>query len=158
MNKFHIVQVLRLLSLCLILILGAVLLTSFLFFESHRQEDQPEQTGCGYIDYRPNQYDDLTLMDSTQIAGKLIFEQNCSACHSQSDEVVIGPGLKGITERRSKQWIVEWVQNPQKILHKGDKYALNLYEKFNKTEMPAFGKLSKEDIAAIVSYVERKPF
>lgn len=158
MNKFLAVQVLQLLILCLVLIFGATLLTSFLLLESRRQEEPSPQMGCGYIDFVVNPRDDLTLMDSTQIAGKHLFEENCSMCHSPNDEAVVGPGLQGVTERQSVKWIVRWVQNPQRVLQREDKYAVKLYKKFNKAQMTAFPNLNESEIRAILSYIERKSF
>lgn len=160
MSNLSVIQVVRLLSLCLVLLLGTLLMTSFLLLTFLRQEDEAptEQIGCGYVDYGPGEYDDFTLMDSTQWMGKLLFEQNCLTCHSPSDEVVVGPGLRRISERRDKQWIIEWVRNPQQVLRSGDQDALKLYKRFNKLDMPAFTNLSEADIMAIVSYVERRSF
>lgn len=51
------------------------------------------------------------------------------------DEALVGPGLKGISERRPIEWIVSWVHNPQAMIASGDKYANDLYNKFNKAAM-----------------------
>jgi len=67
--------------------------------------------------------------------GESLFKNNCAACHNTSDEVLVGPGLKGITERRPIEWIVNWVHNPQAVIASGDKYANELYNKFNKAAM-----------------------
>src|SRR5690349_1128915 len=40
--------------------------------------------------------------------GKTLFTQNCTACHAISDEVVLGPGLKGVTQRRPEAWLISW--------------------------------------------------
>lgn len=68
MSNLSVIQVVRLLSLCLVLLLGTLLMTSFLLLTFLRQEDEAptEQIGCGYVDYGPGEYDDFTLMDSTQ--------------------------------------------------------------------------------------------
>lgn len=44
--------------------------------------------------------------------GKVIFESKCAACHKTSNEKVVGPGLKGVTERRKPQWILNMITNP----------------------------------------------
>jgi cytochrome c551/c552 len=44
-------------------------------------------------------------------AGKGIFEMKCSACHKLSDQRVVGPGFKGITERRKPEWIMNMITN-----------------------------------------------
>src|SRR6478736_455386 len=44
--------------------------------------------------------------------GKGLFEAKCTACHRLTDEKVVGPGLKGVTERRKPEWIMNMVLNP----------------------------------------------
>ncbi|MCD8540870.1 MAG: c-type cytochrome [Leadbetterella sp.] len=34
------------------------------------------------------------------VAGETLFKNNCKQCHSAEDKIVVGPGLKGIEERR----------------------------------------------------------
>ena len=67
--------------------------------------------------------------------GETLFKNNCAACHASTDEVLVGPGLKGVSERRPIEWIVKWVHNPQAVIASGDKYANDLYNKFNKAAM-----------------------
>lgn len=86
--------------------------------------------------------------------GQEVFTNNCASCHNITDEVAVGPGLKGITQRRPVEWLVTWVNNPQKVIASGDKYAVDLYNKFNKTQMTAFPNLKEEDIKAILSYID----
>lgn len=31
--------------------------------------------------------------------GKLLFQTNCSSCHSVGDNKIVGPGLKGVTSK-----------------------------------------------------------
>lgn len=85
--------------------------------------------------------------------GENLFNNNCAACHSTSDETLVGPGLKNISERRSFQWIVKWIHNPQKVLKSNDKYANELFQKFNQAQMPAFSNLSEKDIKDILAYI-----
>jgi len=86
--------------------------------------------------------------------GKEIFTNNCAACHASTDEVVVGPGLKGIESRRDAAWVEKWVQNPQKVLAGGDKYANDLFKKFNGTQMTAFPNLGTEDIKNILAFLK----
>ena len=55
----------------------------------------------------------LAPLDPTLAAkGKTTFEQKCSACH-KSDERYVGPALKGVTQRRTPEWIMNMVLDPQ---------------------------------------------
>jgi mono/diheme cytochrome c family protein len=86
--------------------------------------------------------------------GETLFKNNCAACHNTSDEVLVGPGLKGISERRPIEWIVKWVHNPQAVIASGDKYANDLYNKFNKAAMTAYPNFSEAQIKSIIAYVD----
>src|SRR5579875_2926292 len=37
--------------------------------------------------------------------GQNIYEVKCSACHKLTDEKLVGPGWKGVTQRRKPEWI-----------------------------------------------------
>jgi mono/diheme cytochrome c family protein len=86
--------------------------------------------------------------------GEGIFKNNCTSCHAVTDEVVIGPGLKGISARRPIDWLVKWIHNPQAVISSGDKYAVDLYNKYNKTQMTAFPNLSEGQIKSVVAYID----
>lgn len=44
--------------------------------------------------------------------GKALFKSKCSACHKISKRFV-GPALVGVTERRSPEWIMNMILNPE---------------------------------------------
>lgn len=86
--------------------------------------------------------------------GETLFKNNCAACHASTDEVLVGPGLKGVSERRPIEWIVKWVHNPQAVIASGDKYANDLYNKFNKAAMTPYPNFSEAQIKGIISYID----
>src|SRR5690606_40502995 len=49
--------------------------------------------------------------------GKTTFENLCSACHKM-DKKFIGPALDGVTERRSPEWIMNMILNPEEMIQK----------------------------------------
>jgi hypothetical protein len=49
-------------------------------------------------------------------AGKAIYELKCQSCHKLSDERLVGPGWKGITERRTPVWILNMITNTEMML------------------------------------------
>lgn len=88
--------------------------------------------------------------------GKKLFETNCARCHYASDKKLVGPGLAGVRQRWSSQDnLIAWILNSAEFLKTGDKYALDLYEKYNKAAMPAFTNLSKDDVLAILDYIDQ---
>ena len=90
--------------------------------------------------------------------GKTIFSSRCAGCHNVNKQLT-GPALAGVDERRSIEWIVNFVHSSQTMVKKGDKEAVTLYEKFNKVPMPDHSDLTEKDIKSIVEYIksEAKP-
>ncbi len=86
-------------------------------------------------------------------AGKSLFENNCTTCHSVTDEVVIGPGLYNMHERRTEAWLISWIRNSSKMIAAGDPQAVELFNKYNKTQMPSYA-FSDEEIKSIIAYVQ----
>ena len=92
--------------------------------------------------------------DETSIQeGKTIFNANCAACH-QLDKQVIGPALRGLTDRREVQWAKDFIHNSQAVIQSGDPVAVALFKEFNNVVMPAMPFLSDEDLNHLLSYIE----
>jgi len=85
--------------------------------------------------------------------GKAIFQANCASCHNPIKDAT-GPALQGVDKRvPSKEWLYNWIHNSAKVISSGDKYANDLYNKWNKTAMTAFPQLSNAEIDAVIKYV-----
>ena len=67
--------------------------------------------------------------------GKTIFVSRCASCH-HVNKTVVGPALSGVDERRSMDWIINFVHSSQTMVKKGDKDAVGLFKKFNSMPMP----------------------
>jgi cytochrome c2 len=50
--------------------------------------------------------------------GRGMFEMKCSACHKLTEEKLVGPGWKGITTRRTPEWIMNMITNTDAMLDK----------------------------------------
>ncbi len=48
--------------------------------------------------------------------GQAIFDMKCAACHKLTDQRVVGPGFKGLTERRKPEWIMNMITNVDVML------------------------------------------
>jgi mono/diheme cytochrome c family protein len=89
--------------------------------------------------------------------GKALFQSNCASCHNPIKDAT-GPALKGADKRvPSKEWLHNWVHNSAKVIASGDKYANEIYNKWNKTAMTAFPNLTAQEIDAIFTYVNSVP-
>ena len=42
----------------------------------------------------------------------------CASCHKLSDERLVGPGWKGVTERRKAVWLMNFITNPDPMIDK----------------------------------------
>jgi mono/diheme cytochrome c family protein len=84
--------------------------------------------------------------------GKKLFQQNCTSCHAVGRKV-IGPALSGVTQRRPMEWILRFVKNSQAVIQSGDEYAVELYEKYNKTIMPS-QNLTDDEIKSVMAYID----
>ena len=59
--------------------------------------------------------------------GKAIYDLKCSACHKLSAQRVVGPGWKGLTEKRKPEWIMNMITNVDVMLDE-DPVAQKLFE------------------------------
>ncbi len=85
--------------------------------------------------------------------GEALFKANCSNCH-KPDADYTGPALKGWADREpNKEWIYKWVANPAQMIAT-DAYAKQLFEKWKPTVMTAFANLKKDEVDAIMKYVD----
>jgi mono/diheme cytochrome c family protein len=88
---------------------------------------------------------------SAQPDGEALFKANCTQCHAIGRQV-IGPDLKAVDKRRPKEWLHKWIHNSQAVVKSGDPYAVELFNKFNKTVMTSFN-LKDDEIDAIITYI-----
>ena len=59
--------------------------------------------------------------------GKGLYEVKCQACHKLTDEKLVGPGWKGVTQKRKPEWILNMITNVDMMLEK-DPEAQRLLE------------------------------
>lgn len=50
--------------------------------------------------------------------GEAVAGTKCTSCHKLSDEKLVGPGWKGVTERRTPEWIMNFITNPDPMIDK----------------------------------------
>ncbi len=89
--------------------------------------------------------------------GKALFTTNCASCHNVHKEST-GPALAGVEDRwPNKANLYSWIRNSAAFLKTGDKYANDLYTKYNKVAMNQFPSLTDEEIGAIITYINSVP-
>ncbi|HEY0047339.1 MAG TPA: c-type cytochrome [Flavobacterium sp.] len=85
------------------------------------------------------------------VAGKALFNSNCASCH-KLDGKATGPALRGVAERRDREWLYNWIHNSSDMIKSGDPIAVQLFEENNKVVMTPFPQLSTTDIDNILAY------
>lgn len=78
----------------------------------------------------------------------------CKVCHNIDGPKLVGPTLKGVTERREEAWLIKFIQNSQALVDAGDPIAVQVWEENNKVPMPPNPQLNEEQIKDILLYIE----
>lgn len=86
-------------------------------------------------------------------AGRQLFRGTCAACHTIGQGEALGPDLKGITERRDRNWLKRFIKAPDELLAQKDPIALELFERYDQVRMPNL-RLGDEDVEAVIRYLE----
>ncbi|MBK7561980.1 MAG: c-type cytochrome [Chitinophagaceae bacterium] len=77
-------------------------------------KDQPETHGTEIKET------DITLgtpLDQAMVSiGKSTYELKCQSCHRLTEEKLVGPGWKGVTQRREPLWIMNMITNVDMML------------------------------------------
>ncbi|PHQ56746.1 MAG: cytochrome C [Lutibacter sp.] len=95
----------------------------------------------------------LGEIDEAMVAeGKELFKLKCSACHKVSKRVV-GPAMLGITERRSPEWIMNMILNPE-VMVKENPIAKKLLAEY--LAPMANQNLTEKEARAILEYFRTK--
>lgn len=81
--------------------------------------------------------------------GKGVYEQMCLACHRVGKKF-IGPAPNGILERRTPEWIMNMILNPQEMVQQ-DPLAKDLLKEFNGSPMSNQG-LTEDQARAVLEY------
>jgi hypothetical protein len=51
-------------------------------------------------------------------SGESISSTKCLSCHKLTEEKLVGPGWAGVTKRRTPEWIMNFITNPDPMLDK----------------------------------------
>jgi mono/diheme cytochrome c family protein len=84
--------------------------------------------------------------------GKAVFTTKCAICHKLTADKFVGPGLLGVTNRRTPEWILNMVTGPEAMM-KTDPVAKKLFEE-TLTPM-ANQNISEADALNILEYLRQ---
>ena len=89
-------------------------------------------------------------------AGEKLFKQNCTACHMITDARLVGPGLKGVTDKYEREWLIKWIRNSQAFIKSGDERAIKVWEEYNKVAMASYD-FSDQEFSDLLAYLANPP-
>jgi len=102
------------------------------------------------------QYKDVQLthpLDEKMIAtGTNVYQVKCASCHKLTEEKLVGPGWKNVTDRRKPEWIMNFVTNTDEMIAK-DTAAQNMLE-VCLVRMPN-QSLSGDDARAVLEFMRK---
>lgn len=81
--------------------------------------------------------------------GAEVFKNMCTACH-RTDKKFIGPPPTGILERRTPEWVMNMILDPEGMV-KNDPLAKELLMEFNGSPM-ANQNLTEEEARSVLEY------
>jgi protein SCO1/2 len=103
------------------------------------------QPGTAYVNMAP--------LRSTSGPGQALFLKACASCHTIGQGDLVGPDLQGVTVRRDRAWLSQFMRRPDVMRAKQDPIALALSAKYEGVSMPNLG-LSETDVSDLLAYVE----
>lgn len=93
-----------------------------------KNEAATEETSQASADYDPKRGEgkfsaenvkvDATLNTEMALAGQKVFDMKCGSCHKLSDERLVGPGWKGVTQKHAAEWVMNFITNPDPMIDK----------------------------------------
>ncbi len=89
--------------------------------------------------------------DALAQQGEELYKLKCSSCHKE-DEKYIGPAHRGVTKRRTPEWIMNMILNPEGMLAE-DPVAKQLQSDF--LSPMANQNLTEEEARAILEYFRK---
>lgn len=77
----------------------------------------------------------------------------CGACHTIGKGKSVGPDLKGISKRRTNEWLLKFIKAPLEMQQSGDAQAVAIFKEYNNVPMPP-NQLTPDQINKILVYID----
>ncbi len=98
-------------------------------------------------------YAEMTAIPYVNQPGQALFVKACSSCHTIGQGDHVGPDLQGVTSRRDRAWLSQFLQSPNVMRAKKDPIAVALSARFPGVVMPNLG-LSEADVGDLLAYLD----
>jgi cytochrome c551/c552 len=95
-----------------------------------------------------------SLVTQAQTADAAKHFVECKACHTIGGGRLVGPDLKGVTEKYSQDWLIGFIRNSQEMIQAGDKDAVKIFNEYSKIPMPSHPNLTDEQIIDLLLYIK----
>jgi len=82
-----------------------------------------------------------------------LFEKSCYSCHNIGGGDKKGPDLKGVTTRRTREWLHQYVTTPATMYRNGDPDAVALFKKYAPEVMPDQA-INPDQIDALLALID----
>lgn len=84
--------------------------------------------------------------------------KKCKNCHNMDSKKKVGPGLEGVTKKRSEAWLTKWLLDPDKTWEENDAETQAMKkdagaETAKKTKMK-ISKLNEAEVADLMAYMK----
>ncbi len=114
------------------------------------QSEQVSEFGVGPIQEPLNLPE--TIDEALAKKGQELFDKKgCTACH-ELDKKKVGPPLRGVTDQRPPEWIMNMIMNPDEMILK-DPVAQKLLEEYG---VPMTNQnVSKDEARAILEFLRK---
>jgi cytochrome c5 len=100
---------------------------------------------------QPGEVELTTPLNQDWIAqGKSIYDMKCQSCHRLDETRLVGPGWKGLTQKREPHWLMNMITNVD-IMLESDAEAQKLLEQCL-VRMPN-QNISKDEARAVIEFM-----
>jgi ubiquinol-cytochrome c reductase cytochrome c subunit len=65
-----------------------------------------------------------------------------------------GPDLKGVSERKDREWLIKFIMDPKEVISGGDAYALKILEESRNVPMPTLPGLNRERVERLMDLID----
>jgi protein SCO1 len=100
-------------------------------------------------------YAEMTPLHYANEPGQVLFVKVCASCHTIGQGDLVGPDLQGVTSRRDRTWLSQFLQAPNVMRAKKDPIAVALSARFPGVMMPNLG-LSAADAGDLLAYLDNR--
>ncbi len=74
--------------------------------------------------------------------GEEMFKKKCATCHHANADKKVGPGMAGVTTRRTEAWLDTWLSDTKEIIKAGKDPVVVELMKDNKVKMPTVKEMT----------------